>query len=55
MSTEKLEIEEKRLKKKDATEKFYNSTTQSKSFFNEKQLFIIRKRMKLHDVNHYWL
>ena len=44
-----------RLKKKDAQGKFYKSSTQNKSFFNNKQLFTIRKRKKIKHVCYYWL
>ena len=59
--TKKHEIRDKflalgeRLNKMDARKKFYQSSTQNKSFFNKKQLFTIRKRKKISHVHYYWL
>ena len=45
-----------RLRKKDASERLYESTTENKSFFNRDRTFAISERSKLNDNTYlYWL
>ena len=44
-----------RLKKKDASGKFYESSTQNKSIFNNGKVFLINKRKKIDGVYYYRL
>ena len=53
---EKVLVLAERLKKKDATGKLYNATTQNRAFFNKERVFIIKKRLKtLDNTWYYWL
>ena len=46
-----------RLKKKDAPGNFYKRTTESISFFNREQVFVVRKIVKISNIinYHYWI
>ena len=44
-----------RLRKKDAPGVLYKSTTENKSFFSKKQVYIVRKIVKVTDVFNYWI
>ena len=52
---ERVLILASRLRKKDAPGVLYKSTTENKSFFSKKQVYIVRKIVKVTDVFNYWI
>ena len=44
-----------RLKKKDAPGFLYKSTTENKLFFSKKQIYIVKKIVKVNNVFNYWI
>ena len=52
---EKVLVLAERLKKKDPPGFLYESTTQSKPFFNNHQIFVTRKRVPIDDSYYYWV
>ena len=52
---EKVLVLAERLKKKDPPGFLYQSTTQSKPFFNNYQIFVIRKRVPIDNSYYYWV
>ena len=52
---ERVLILASRLKKKDAPGVLYKSTTENKPFFSKKQVYVIRKIVKITDIFHSWI
>ena len=52
---ERVLILANRLKKKDAPGVLYKSTTENKPYFNRKQVYIIKKIVKIANTYNYWL
>ena len=52
---EKVLVLAERLKKKDAPDKLYKSSTQNKTFFNKDKIFIIKKEQTTSNDWYYWL
>ena len=44
-----------RLKKKDAPGFLYKSTTENKPFFSKKQIYIVKKIVKVNNIFNYWI
>ena len=44
-----------RVKKKDAPGVLYKSTTENKPFFNKKQIYTVKKIVKINDIFNYWI
>ena len=44
-----------RLKKKDAPGVLYKSTTENKPFFSKKQIYIVKKIVKVNNIFNYWI
>ena len=52
---ERVLILASRLKKKDAPGVLYKSTTENKPFFNKKQIYTVKKIVKINDIFNYWI
>ena len=52
---ERVLILASRLKKKDAPGVLYKSTTENKPFFNRKQVYIVKKIVKIENTFNYWI
>ena len=52
---ERVYILASRLKKKDAPGLLYKSTTENKSFFSKKTIYIVRKVLKINNSWNYWI
>ena len=52
---EKVYVSTERIKKKNATGKFYKQTVQNISYFNKDTVFIIRKKQTFDDIMYYWV
>ena len=52
---EKVYVFTERIKKKNATGKFYKQTVQNISYFNKDTVFIIRKKQTFDDIMYYWV
>ena len=52
---ERVLILASRLKKKDAPGLLYKSTTENKPFFSKKQVYIVKKIVKVTDIFNYWI
>ena len=53
---EKVLVSAERLKKKDAQDNLYKSTTENISFFNREQVFMVKKIVKIFNKNYnYWI
>ena len=44
-----------RLKKKDVSGFLYKSTTENKPFFSKKQIYIVKKIVKVNNIFNYWI
>ena len=51
---EKVLVLAKRLRKKDAPERLYKSTTENKTFFNRERIFKISERSKLNNYTYFY-
>ena len=54
-TSEKVLVLGERIKKKDATGKFYKQSVQNISYFNKDRTFIIRKIQTISGIRYYWL
>ena len=53
---EKVLVSAERLKKKDAQDNLYKSTTENISFFNREQVFMVKKIVKIFNKKkNYWI
>ena len=52
---ERVLILASRLKKKDAPGVLYKSTTENKPFFSKKQVYVVKKIVKITDIFNYWI
>ena len=52
---ERILILASRLKKKDAPGFLYKSTTENKPFFSKKQIYIVKKIVKVNNIFNYWI
>ena len=52
---ERVLILASRVKKKDAPGVLFKSTTENKSFFNKKKIYVVRKIVKITNTFNYWI